>query len=63
MQVLAYIDPGSGAMIWQVIVAACVGVLFYFKKFRDALVRGCRRLIGRAEPPPAETASKKSDPA
>jgi len=27
-----YIDPGSGAVIWQVIVATIVGGLFYIRK-------------------------------
>jgi|HubBroStandDraft_6_1064221.scaffolds.fasta_scaffold826759_2 hypothetical protein len=29
----AYADPGSGAMLWQMLVAAAVGALFYFRKF------------------------------
>lgn len=28
----AYTDPGSGALILQMIAAAAVGVLFYFRK-------------------------------
>jgi hypothetical protein len=27
----AYIDPGSGAFIWQLIVASTVGALFYVR--------------------------------
>ncbi|MFT3750751.1 MAG: hypothetical protein QM768_20735 [Agriterribacter sp.] len=30
---LLYIDPGSGSYIVQVIVAAVLGVAFYFKTF------------------------------
>lgn len=30
---LAYIDPGSGALIWQAIVAGFVGAAFYFRRF------------------------------
>ena len=29
----AYIDPGSGALIWQAIVAGFVGAAFYFRRF------------------------------
>jgi hypothetical protein len=29
----AYIDPGSGALIWQAILAAFFGGAFYFRKF------------------------------
>jgi hypothetical protein len=32
--VLAYVDPGSGALVWQMLAATAVGVLFYFRKFR-----------------------------
>ncbi len=28
----AYTDPGTGALIWQMLVAAAVGGLFYFRK-------------------------------
>jgi hypothetical protein len=36
---LAYIDPGSGLLVWQMIAAAVVGCLFYVKKIRLALYR------------------------
>lgn len=26
-----YIDPGSGSMLLQVIIGACLGVVFFFK--------------------------------
>jgi len=29
----AYTDPGSGALLWQALVAAFVGAGFYFRKF------------------------------
>jgi hypothetical protein len=29
----AYTDPGTGAMIWQTLVAALIGAGFYFRKF------------------------------
>ena len=28
-----YIDPGSGAMVWQIIAASFVGALFMFRRF------------------------------
>jgi hypothetical protein len=28
----AYADPGSGALIWQVLVAGAIGVLYYMRK-------------------------------
>lgn len=30
---LAYTDPGSGALIWQMLVALFAGGLFYFRRF------------------------------
>ena len=29
----AYTDPGSGALIWQMLVAGFVGMAFYFRRF------------------------------
>ena len=28
----AYVDPGSGAMIWQILAASVLGALFYVRK-------------------------------
>jgi hypothetical protein len=44
---LAYIDPGSGLLLWQMIVAAFVGILFYLKRTRDFILRLLRRLFKR----------------
>jgi hypothetical protein len=32
-QACAYTDPGSGVLIWQMLVAGFVGVAFYFRRF------------------------------
>jgi hypothetical protein len=32
--ILAYVDPGSGQLIWQMLVAGLVGALFYVKRIR-----------------------------
>jgi len=32
-QAMAYTDPGSGALIWQALVAGFVGLLFYVRRF------------------------------
>jgi hypothetical protein len=48
--ILAYIDPGSGALVWQAIVAGLVGVSYYFRKYFG-------RLFGKSksqDPPPPE---------
>ncbi len=28
-----YVDPGAGAMLWQILAAALVGAVFLFRKF------------------------------
>ncbi len=38
MSIFAYIDPGLGLLIWQTILAACIGALFYLRKTRTWLV-------------------------
>jgi hypothetical protein len=30
---ILYTDPGSGALIWQLLVASFVGILFYVRSF------------------------------
>ena len=40
----AYADPGSGALIWQMLLAASFGVMFYLRR----IIRWVRRLrLGR----------------
>lgn len=29
---LAYVDPGTGAMLWQILAAGVLGAAFYFRK-------------------------------
>ncbi len=36
----AYTDPGSGALVWQMLVAGFVGGLFYIRKFISRLRSG-----------------------
>jgi hypothetical protein len=44
---LAYVDPGSGLLVWQMIGAAFVGSVFYMKKTRDSIMRLGRKLLRR----------------
>jgi hypothetical protein len=46
----AYIDPGSGALIWQAIVAGFVGAAFYFRRFFNRFFSRDRR-----QDPPADS--------
>ena len=36
---LAYVDPGSGILIWQSITATVIGAGFYFRRFVVKLLR------------------------
>jgi hypothetical protein len=35
MHILAYIDPGVGALVWQSAIGIFVGILFYLRKTRQ----------------------------
>ena len=32
-ELLAYTDPGVGTLIWQILAAAGIGFMFYFRRF------------------------------
>ena len=34
---MAYVDPGSGSLIIQMLIAASVGAVFYFRQVRDKI--------------------------
>ncbi|WCJ59692.1 hypothetical protein NXS98_00820 [Fontisphaera persica] len=48
MEIFGYVDPGSGALIWQMLAAAAVGVLFYFRSFFRGIGRFFQRLFGKS---------------
>jgi hypothetical protein len=37
-QLLLYIDPGSGSYLAQVIVAVALGVVFFFRNIKTAII-------------------------
>jgi hypothetical protein len=47
MYLLAYIDPGSGLLIWQAVVAVALGVVFYLKRTREMVADFFRRIFHR----------------
>jgi hypothetical protein len=51
---LAYIDPGSGALVWQMAIAALMGLLFYLGKVRAAIARGFSWLFRLGRTPTAQ---------
>ncbi|HEY6125067.1 MAG TPA: hypothetical protein VIV63_10455 [Steroidobacteraceae bacterium] len=44
----AYVDPGTGAMIVQIIGALVAGALFYFRAIRDKIASWYSRLTSRS---------------
>jgi|GEM_PF-3527582 len=42
---LIYADPGSGMLIWQLVTAAGLGLLFYAK----TIIRKIRELLGTTD--------------
>lgn len=46
----AYVDPGTGLLLWQAIVSAFVGAFFYVKKSRAWFLKTCHRLLPIARP-------------
>jgi hydrogenase-4 membrane subunit HyfE len=50
----AYIDPGSGSLIWQVLIAALLSGLFLIKTYW----RRFKQIIGRADPTQGEGAEE-----
>jgi hypothetical protein len=55
MPFLAYIDPGSGTLLLQMILAGALAVPFFFRR---TLIDGWRRLRGeRAATPSARSSS------
>jgi hypothetical protein len=55
IMMLAYIDPGLGALIWQTMIAAFVGFLFYLKRTRRWVVGLLQKIFGRAQKPETTT--------
>jgi len=51
--VLAYVDPGLGALLWQSAIAAIVGFVFYLNKTRRWIVSTIRKIFGHGRKPQA----------
>jgi len=45
LNILAYIDPGSGSMIIQIIIATVLGGLVTFKVFWQNIVRFFKKIF------------------
>lgn len=47
----AYTDPGTGALAWQILAAAFVGLMFYIRKFTSLFSK--KKKNSNNEPPDA----------
>ena len=45
----AYGDPGSGALLWQLLIAGMFGFMFYIRQ----TIRKVREWFGPKQPPPS----------
>jgi len=45
--VFAYIDPGSGSILLQFLIATLVGAAFYFRRFITTLIHSIRNKLFR----------------
>ncbi len=69
MAIIAYLDPGTGAMIIQALIAGIVGVGFAIKLFWANIKSFCLKLSGKEVEPceqpcscdPSDTAGKNDD--
>lgn len=60
--VLAYIDPGSGSLIIQAVIATVVAIPFFFRTQIGRIVRAVRgRDANRADTETVEPASRRSE--
>lgn len=57
--VLAYIDPGSGAMLLQWIIAGVIGVSFYFRRFVGKIMQRVFRKGPKSDKKDSEASSGK----
>ena len=61
---VAYIDPGSGSMIIQAVIAGLVAIPFFFRQQIGRFVRAVRRDDSQADTTsPANTPNQPRDPA
>jgi hypothetical protein len=55
---LAYIDPGSGALVWQLAIAGLMGFVFYSEKSGRGSCGGSGGCSGAAAPLRTNLASR-----
>lgn len=45
--IIAYLDPGSGSLVLQMLVGGVLGAIVFFKLMWRRIKRGIARLLGR----------------
>jgi hypothetical protein len=59
---VAYIDPGTGSYLFQLLIAALLGAGFAIKAFRMRLAGFFSTLLSRRQKPPTRAAVKPDEP-
>jgi len=59
---LAYIDPATGSMVFQMLVAGFLGALVAFRNLRHRIASKLSGLFGRGRPRSADTPSEPGAP-
>jgi hypothetical protein len=58
---LLYLDPGTGSILLQILIAAGMSVLFVFGMFRKKISVFFARLFGRKPADPSQTSNASDD--
>ena len=53
MIIFGYVDPGLGLLLWQAVISAFVGVVFYLRKTRNWILKPFKKLLRRRKDPVA----------
>ena len=61
-QAYAYLDPGTGSFLLQILVAGLLGILFAVRVFRDRIVIFFRRLTGRSSSSSSDDTTSENSP-
>lgn len=48
LPIIAYLDPGSGSLVLQMLIGGILGAIVFFKLMWQRIKRGIARMLGRA---------------
>lgn len=47
LPIIAYLDPGSGSLVLQMLIGGILGAIVFFKLMWQRIKRGIARMLGR----------------